>query len=395
MNKKLLRLAPKVLCILLSPATTKDQAETQLKELIALPQLLDLVIECANRHMLAATLYSCLTKHQLIDYLPSILKDYLSYQHNFILNRNLNIKQQYKNITKVFNERNITPLALKGGDTLLYNLYPDYGCRFMSDLDILIPEDKLDLAKDLLIKVGYDIPTQYQGLKENPESHHLTPIYKEGEPCAIELHRQPLNYKCKNIISASEAFESAHYRSFNTLTLNANYKIIHCFIHSEISHGYHKKNYLSLRQMDYFVRLLYFYQKNIDWLFIKNKLSNFGYLDDFLFYCYIADKLFTLPENFLRATQINNHHNSKKLLNRYYSSLDSTLITHHPLKRLTYGFLNLSNIYNRSNLENAYQIENNIDYFMAVSKKTITIFGRFMKNPANTTKQFYKLWWHI
>ena len=100
--------------------------------------------------------------------------------------RNILLKMQIIKLAKEFNKVQIPHIFLKGSAGLIRNLY-DIECRYLSDIDILVPENQIDRTIKLLISLGY-----------NPENnivpsthHHLEPYYHSNYPSEIEIHREP------------------------------------------------------------------------------------------------------------------------------------------------------------------------------------------------------------
>lgn len=86
----------------------------------------------------------------------------------------------------LFKSIEVTPLLLKGA-ALCYLLYQDPSLRPMRDMDILLSEDDVDKAQELLRRSGF---TQSQS-PIPPDHHHLPSLMKtvDGVAVCIELHR--------------------------------------------------------------------------------------------------------------------------------------------------------------------------------------------------------------
>lgn len=89
-------------------------------------------------------------------------------------------------VLELFKANELTPLLLKGA-ALCYTLYPEPYLRPMRDMDILLSEQDVDKAQELLRESGF---TQ----SESPipkDHHHLPSLMKtvEGVKVCIELHR--------------------------------------------------------------------------------------------------------------------------------------------------------------------------------------------------------------
>lgn len=117
---------------------------------------------------------------------PSILK---ILQNEFMINtfEMLHLSRTMGQICRLFNEKNIRALLLKG-PALAKDLYGDTSLRTCKDLDILIPLEKFEQADKLLISLGFtiddDSPRVYNWKKR---LHHCSYTKKE-EGIQIEIH---------------------------------------------------------------------------------------------------------------------------------------------------------------------------------------------------------------
>lgn len=383
MNKTLILQAPVALCRLLSPYTAPEAVKQQLDTLLEQPELLDRVIECANQHMVVATLYACLREHRQLERLPETLRDYLHYQHTFMQARNQRLRTQALSIITALHQVSVTPLLMKGGDTLFYALYPDQGCRFMTDLDILLPTGTMTLAQQTLATQGYAIPEQYQHLQPSPLAHHDLPLYKTGHDCAIELHYQPLSHRSGAILNNDSAFASSRLVSLQAQagtpmrSLSPTHKVLHSFIHSEISHGDDQNNGLSIRQLDYFVRLLQHYQGEIDGAWLAQHLTAHGYQEAFARYVLKARRLFALPPEALPlAVDMTTTPAQER---RYQTALKMTMSHHYPGLRFRRGLQHLLGVYAKQRLSGLYQVDTPKDYTLAILKQTRRLLTRCLR----------------
>lgn len=394
MNKNLIKQAPVILCRLLSPITEKLTAQRDLELLLENPLLLDKAVECANKHFVIANLYAELQRHSLLPYLPSDLLDYLHCQHDFMLSRNQRLHKQAQSILTLLNEVNLVPLLMKGGDTLFYDLYPTQGCRFMSDLDILLPPDvdSMLVAQEQLFAQGYFVPKEYQSIKETPSSHHAAPIYKEGDDCGVELHYKPLNRKSGSLLTTKDAFASAipvtslDSVGIEALAFTPTHKILHCFIHSEISHGYQLTDRLDIRQMGYFSRLLNYYADIIDWVWLREQLKAHSYTHYFSVYCYKVQRLFGWPDSVPLFT---GELPSEKVLKlKYQSALESAMSQYYPLRRFHHGLLHILGMFKRERLQGQFEfsIDDYSSHTRAILFKGRALIASFSK-PNVITKQ--------
>ena len=84
---------------------------------------------------------------------------------------------------------NVTAIPLKG-PVLTHLIYGDVGLRMFSDLDILVLENQVSQALDVLLSKGYfysEVPSGQQRQTIKPRMHHYSLTNKNG--IHVELHR--------------------------------------------------------------------------------------------------------------------------------------------------------------------------------------------------------------
>jgi hypothetical protein len=83
----------------------------------------------------------------------------------------------------------IPAIPLKGADIAL-NYYSDVGLRLMVDFDVLVPEEKIDEAERLLLKMGYESTKTQTGFAPGRRRHHhIPPLVKRNSGAIVEIHR--------------------------------------------------------------------------------------------------------------------------------------------------------------------------------------------------------------
>ncbi len=205
---------------------------------------------CSN-HLVLPVIYLKFRAHGILEYLPEELSEHLNEIYELNVARNTQILKQLQHITEVLNSRNIYPVFLKGAGNLLDELYSDIGERILGDIDFLVPEKDYLMAGQLFEDEGYAsvIPIQphidITGLKHYPRLSH--PDFA----ASIEIHRIPVreNY-LKRYNSTIIDQEKKTVRSLQgCFVLSENHKIIHNFIHSQLSNRGHVYGIISFRDL--------------------------------------------------------------------------------------------------------------------------------------------------
>lgn len=101
--------------------------------------------------------------------------------------RNAMLRDQIIRLAEMLRNQSIPVLFLKGAAGLLYGMY-DIECRYLSDIDMLIPEKNISEAQAFLISEGY-IPEHNTEVPEN--HHHIIPYYHTGNVGGLEIHHEP------------------------------------------------------------------------------------------------------------------------------------------------------------------------------------------------------------
>jgi hypothetical protein len=89
-------------------------------------------------------------------------------------------------VVEVLQEAGLDPVMLKGA-ALIGTVYTDPSLRDMSDLDILIPENRLKVAVRTLAASGYSGPGSWKALCAFRRHHFHLPMHLSGSP-TLEIH---------------------------------------------------------------------------------------------------------------------------------------------------------------------------------------------------------------
>ncbi|MFW5757682.1 MAG: nucleotidyltransferase family protein [Bacteroidota bacterium] len=208
-------------------------------------------VQTASNHMVLPACFLALKRHQLLTFLPDELQESLKYIYELNYERNLKIEKHARYINKVLKSNNITPLFMKGSANLLDEVYHDIGERMMYDIDILVKDQNMLAAVELLTTLGYKpqkpfIPSSY------PSTMHYPIMYREGYTAGIEIHRIPVQYLYLKKFSSDKLWESARESKnplFDGKVMPDDKKMIHNFIHSQLMHSRHYYGNVSLRDL--------------------------------------------------------------------------------------------------------------------------------------------------
>jgi hypothetical protein len=140
--------------------------------------LTDDVLRVAEQHQLLPALRSALAGDDADPALADLRAGHLRN-----LARNLALAAQANELLAAFDAAGIPAAPLKGVDTLLQEVYADWGARTMADIDVLVDPAAGDPASAVLTELGYEPSSE-----ELPGHHHLTPMMAPGRVGVVEVH---------------------------------------------------------------------------------------------------------------------------------------------------------------------------------------------------------------
>lgn len=150
------------------------------------------VVRLSSGQLVLPAFYLQLKRNGLLPELPEDLIVYLGEITDLNRERNLAILDQAKGITSILNAHNIFPVFLKGVAHLLGGLYNDIAERMIGDIDILVQEDRMVEAADILISQGYKPIVEYQPNMFR-ELKHYPRLQNFDCQAAIEIHKEVIS----------------------------------------------------------------------------------------------------------------------------------------------------------------------------------------------------------
>lgn len=119
--------------------------------------------------------------------------------------RNTALRGQLTAIGRAMAAAGTEAVALKGGADLLTPIHAE-GCRFSIDLDILVPADKLEAARRLMLNLGF-VFTDDEG--RYTDEKHIPSLVSQAHAAPVELHRRIVNGRWDQVLPASLVLETA------------------------------------------------------------------------------------------------------------------------------------------------------------------------------------------
>lgn len=238
------------LCQMLSPMVQESKQQQKVKT-YSLEEW-ETIIAVANRYLLIPALYGSLKEKQCLENIENEeLSLYL--EEIYLLNntRNIGILKQLNELSTSLNEVNIEVILLKGAASLSEKEYLCFGERVMGDIDVLVDEKSIFTAIEHLKEQGYlEIDPN---LKLGDNWHHYKRLYKENRTASVELHRYSVGKRSREYFPLLNQQHLLPTTSINNaFFMKPEYAMYHSFIHTQISHNYHKDKFLSLRHLHNF-----------------------------------------------------------------------------------------------------------------------------------------------
>ena len=265
----------KLLCQCISPIQNTEITHSEIYS----PELdWESIVFCSGQHLSTPALWFHLNKRGILPTLSSEIQDYLKLVYDLNLSRNYKIINQLCSLLPDFNAAGIEPLLLKGIASLINDLYESPGIRVLGDIDILIPEEKLSIASDIMRQQGYSVALPIQQHQEvMPEHHHLPGFSHKDQPVRVEIHRHPVALKYSAWVNRESAREEC-----STIQLNAGivklpspeFRLLHNFCHCQLTDKGYLKGYVNARQLLEWVKLREHYDTEFDWVSIQQKVKS-------------------------------------------------------------------------------------------------------------------------
>lgn len=253
-------------------------------DLPANPAEWEKVVGLANKQMATPMLRWALRAQGLFSGLPSDIAEYLDAIYSLNLDRNLRCEDQLAQLVPVLNGIGVRPVLLKGAAALVGGLYPSSGERMITDLDILIPAERLPEILDRLAGIGYEPWAHYVGDLPSPvgfgaEMHHYPPIVSCDWRASVELHVHPVARPFGRLLGSEEVFAgatAANWRGGEYLLPSPTHFVQQNIIHSFLVNTRYKYERISLRQLLEFVVASRTYGEAIDWNALRSRFDDPG-----------------------------------------------------------------------------------------------------------------------
>ena len=207
------------------------------------------IVWVSTSHLVFPALYLNLGKAGLLPDLPPELVEYMEEFTCRNRDRNLRIVDQAGEITVLLNEQGIEPVFLKGTAHVLDSLYNDMAERMMGDIDLLVRDQDMVRAAEILLSAGYKTMAPVDQHYINSIKHYPR-LFLEDRIAGVEIHRRFLRYRDSEVLNIDTVFRNIRKlnASGSAHVLSNQHQVIQNIYHAQIDHdgGYYAN--LSLRQ---------------------------------------------------------------------------------------------------------------------------------------------------
>ena len=247
--------------------------------------------EAANQRILP-NLYQALRPYQCSLSIPAATEEIIRSAYYKSAVRNMKIFTQLLELLKLFHDRDIKVILLKGAH-LAELVYGNLALRPMSDLDLLVKEKDLKFIHEQLLYAGYTF------LGENPQSNtkHLAPYRKRGG-VAIEIHFHIADPPYSERISTAELWDRSKLETLHDQAvhvLSPEDLLLHICQHTCIQHCF-DNGIISVFDI---AKIIEHYRQEIDWDILFQRAETWGIKRAVILMLKLAEKIegTTIPES--------------------------------------------------------------------------------------------------
>jgi hypothetical protein len=300
------------------------------------------LVSLANNYWLTGALANSLRKSNVWSLIPATLQDYLTELEVFYYQRSEAIQKETVFSCSLLIDANIKVIVLKGAANLFSGAANPISSRYMSDIDVLVNENKLEKSVKTLEQSGYFEQNDNEELLiEANVHHHAPPLIRKNGICYIEVHRWALPLSSHQILQTKEIWQHAIPLKLaggvNVLQMPPTQQIILAIAHSEISDSAFEDQHINLRQLFNLNSLANHYAQTINWSSVEEHFQRANLTHVLYAMLFSTYKIFGLMTPLTKIDDINAKEHFCKGLERF-----TTTQGHEPkfnyLKRVFRGY---------------------------------------------------------
>ncbi len=264
-----------------------DAVETGISQ--TTPAVWEALLTLANKQHIAPLLYHRIKQHGLDSLLPADIKK--QFAQTLIGNtvRNLKLFQELAEILKALQANNIPVLVLKGTH-LANSVYPSLGLRTMSDCDIVVHEEDIPAAAELIMALGYQPEKPLQLELHKSFQHHLPLFIKHSASTSVELHWTITNPGQRYTITIEDWWARAqpfHLAGIEAKALCPEDLLLHLCLHATYQHRFLQ----GIRPLCDITETVMRYGADLDWTAICERSQAWGWTKGVYLALYLSQAL--------------------------------------------------------------------------------------------------------
>jgi hypothetical protein len=207
---------------------------------------------------------------------PPEVSEFLAHVEDLNRARNAQIIEEAWAVAELLNRIGIEPLALKGTAMLLLDVYPRPGCRYLRDLDILVPRAQLEAAAAVLERDGYQPDTRDAMARFR---HHYPQLQRPPAPdgsssAPLELHYSLGPGVSGRLLTGEDLLRDSSVKEWNGVRIRVpspEHLVTHLILHSQLRHCYSERIFPPLRAMYDLVMLNRHFGSSLDWEEVRRR----------------------------------------------------------------------------------------------------------------------------
>jgi hypothetical protein len=219
------------------------------------------LLRTAGAHLVTPSLAEAWRRQGWFDDLPAAVRDYLDGIRELNRLRNRDLLAALVEIARALNPLGIEPLLLKGANALRPDDYPGAADRVLGDLDLWVPPARVVAAAATLRDLGYR-PNALAATCPNlpwdaARQHHAPALLHPLCPVKVELHRRLLAHRRDDAWLQAGLTTTTHALApgARVQVPDAGTRLLHNFLHAQITDRQHRLRCLNLRQLLEFAAL--------------------------------------------------------------------------------------------------------------------------------------------
>ena len=187
------------------------------------------LVKLASSYLVLPALYIKLKEKNLLNSIDEKLKNYLIYIYDINKNRNQNLIEEIKELSKFYIENKINHVFLKGAAYLASRRYKNIGERMIGDIDVLVAKSDYNKCIEISKKIGYNTKDLFIF-----DSKHYPRMTNPKKIFALEIHNRLLNKK-NLLINPEDVLKSKTTSVLNINIPSTKYMILHTIYNQQIN----------------------------------------------------------------------------------------------------------------------------------------------------------------